>query len=60
VKNSNQIEAQRSGFDLKRKNSEMSELSALDGSEDMELVLTKRAMPQGSLYTFFEERRKPI
>ena len=38
-----QIRAQRSGFDLKRKHNEMSELSPEVEAKDMEFVLTRCA-----------------
>ena len=40
-KASDQIEAQRSGFDLERRHSEMSELSPEAEAKDMELVSTR-------------------
>ena len=43
----NQIEAQRSGFDLERRHSEMSELSPKAEAKDMELVLTMARWSSG-------------
>ena len=58
MRSKSQIEAQRSGFDLERRHSEMSELSPQAEAKDMELVLTKSVLIAVRVHPFPSRTRQ--